>query len=85
MEQSVCIWRVAVFEKIEFENLSSILGQGPVEIADADFIERRALTDNSFWLATSLTDWHDNSTEKQERTFACTYKFIAAEIDGRPD
>ena len=61
------------------------LGQGPVEIADADFIERRALTDNSFWLATSLTDWHDNSTEKQERTFACTYKFIAAEIDGRPD
>ena len=57
----------------------------PVEITDADFIERRALTDNSFWLATSLTDWHDNSTEKQERTFACTYKFIAAEIDGRPD
>lgn len=59
IEQSFFIWHVAVFEEIEFENLSSILEQGP-----ADFIDRRALTDNSFWLATSLTDWQNNSTEK---------------------
>lgn len=63
-EQSLFIWRVAVFEKIEFENLSTILEQGPVEITDADFVDRGALTDNNFWLATSLTDWQDNSTEK---------------------
>lgn len=63
IEQSFFIWRVAVFEKIEFENLSSTIKQGPVEITDADFIDRRAFTDNSFWLATSLTDWQNNSAE----------------------
>lgn len=63
IEQSFFIWRVAVFEKIEFENLSGTIEQGPVEITDADFIDRRALTDNSFWLVTSLTDWQNNSAE----------------------